>query len=67
MPIAAGGPAPAAPVAAPAKGGGDVAKKTIAQLKQELTAAGYATEILAVKNISKKDLMKLYQEKGLGG
>ncbi|GAQ88014.1 Guanylate-binding protein [Klebsormidium nitens] len=62
---AAGGPAPAAAVAA--KGGGDPIKKTVAQLKMELTAAGYATEILAVKNISKKDLVKLYQEKGLGG
>jgi hypothetical protein len=32
-----------------------------------LTAAGYAAEILAVKNISKKELLKLYEDKGLAG
>jgi hypothetical protein len=63
----ADGGGPAAP--APQKTGGVHARKTmtIAQLKQELTAAGYAAEILAVKNISKKELLKLYEDKGLAG
>lgn len=40
----------------------DYVKFTIAKLKQELTAAGYAEELLQLRNPSKKDILNLYEK-----
>ncbi|MCO5582076.1 hypothetical protein L7F22_035967 [Adiantum nelumboides] len=40
----------------------DYAKFTIAKLKQELTAAGYAEDLLQLRNPSKKDILGLYEK-----
>ncbi|KAI5059872.1 hypothetical protein GOP47_0024292 [Adiantum capillus-veneris] len=40
----------------------DYTKFTIAKLKQELTAAGYAEDLLQLRNPSKKDILSLYEK-----
>lgn len=40
----------------------DHLKFTIAKLKQELTAAGYAEDLLQLRNPSKKDILNLYEK-----
>lgn len=44
----------------------DYLKFTIAKLKQELTAGGFAEELLQLRNPSKKDILNLYEKLVLG-